>query len=85
MDPFLAAKGQFAIQLDSPISAPVTLVLHFSYTLYQKDVGYHLTAYTAVDETQMLLGATHMQACTPHLQPHLPQRNLHQRHVGTMW
>ena len=65
MDPFLAANGQFAIRLDIPITAPVTLVLHFSYTMYQKDVGYHLTAYTAADGTQMLLGATHMQACTP--------------------
>ena len=62
MDAFLAANGQFAIRLDSPITAPVTLVLHFSYTMYQKDVGYHLTAYTAADGTQMLLGATHMQA-----------------------
>ena len=69
MDPFLAANVQFAIRLDRPITAPVTLVLHFSYTMYQKDVGYHLTAYTAADGTQMLLGATHMQACTLHPQP----------------
>lgn len=71
MDPFLAANDQFAIRLDSPITAPVTLVLHFSFTMYQKDVGYHLTAYTAADGSQMLLGATHMQACTAHLQSQL--------------
>ena len=85
MDPFLAANDQFAIRLDSPINAPITLVLHFSFTMYQKDVGYHLTAYTAADGTQMLLGATHMQACTPEPQPQLPQREMHQHHMGTAW
>ena len=83
MDPFLAANGQFAIRLDSPITAPVTLVLHFSFTLYQKDVGYHLAAYTAADGTEMLLGATHMQACAPHSHQQPPQTKTHQHHVGT--
>ena len=55
--------GQFAMSFDSPIDTFTTLVLHFRYKLVHKDTGYHLTPYQARDGSQILLGATHMQAC----------------------
>lgn len=60
----MEANDQLAIRFDSPIATSATLFLDFSYKLVHKDTGFHLTPYTATDGSQILLGATHMQART---------------------
>lgn len=83
MDSHMRQNGQFAISFDSKIEPFTTLVLHFQYKLVHKDTGYHLTPYRAHDGSQILLGATHMQACiSPGCWPSLSCEKMYQQSVA---
>ena len=81
-DDAMQSNDQLAIFLEQPVSGNATLLLNFSYPLAPGDTGFHLTNYTATDGSELMFGATQMQArpsCASHhllLQRYLSQQCL---------
>jgi hypothetical protein len=60
-DANMTAADQVGLFFAQPLSGHATLVMQYSYSLVQKDTGFHLDPYTAADGTQYMYAATHME------------------------
>lgn len=61
----MTAADQVGLFFAQPLSGNATLVLTYSYSLVQKDTGFHLDPYTAADGSQYMYAATHMEVREP--------------------